>query len=226
MKNALQDDTLLVHYDASRQLVLACDASQYGLGGVLSHIMDDGQERTIAYTSRTMTAAETNYSQLEKEVLAVVFAVGKFHDYLYGRQFMIESDHQPLLNIFSNSKAILPTASSRIKGWALTLSAYSYTIKHKPGKNLGNADALSRLPRKVTTDSDCILGDLVHLLKHLSTTTISSEHIKRWTDTDPTLSTVCQYILQGWPTTQQLGEDFKPFKSCKSELTVLKGCLL
>ena len=195
--NALQDDALLVHYDGSRKLVLACDASQYKLGGVLSHIMDDGKERPNAYTSRTLTVAEKNYSQLEKEALAVVFAVGKFHNYLYGRQFMIKSDHQPVSNIFSNCKAISPTASSRIKTWALTLSAYSYTIKHKPGKNLGNADALSHLPRKVTTNSDCIPGDLVHLLNHLSTTTISSEHIKRWTDTDTTLSRVCQYILQG-----------------------------
>ena len=93
-------------------------------------------------------------------------------------------------------------------------------------ENLGNTDALSRLPRKVTTDSDCIPGDLVQLLNYLSTTTISSEHIKRWIDTDPTLSRVCQYILQGWPITQKLGEDFKPFKSHKRELTVLKGCLL
>ena len=107
-----------------------------------------------------------------------MFAVGKFHSYLYGRRFMIESDHQPLSYISCNSKAISPTASSINKRWALTLSGYSYTTKHKPGKNLGNANALSRLPRKVTTDSDCIPGDLVHLhvLNHLSTTTISSEH--------------------------------------------------
>ena len=95
-----------------------------------------------------------------------------------------------------------------------------------PRKNLGNADDLSCLPRKVTTDSDCIPGDLVHLLKHLSIIIISSEHIKRWTNTDPTLSRVRQYILQGWPTTQQLGEDFKPFKSRKSDLTFLNRCLL
>ena len=95
-KNALQDDTLLVHYDSNRQLVLACDASPYGLGAVLSHIMDDGQERPIAYASRTLTAAEKNYSQLEMEALGVVFAVQKFHNYLYGREFIIESDHRPL----------------------------------------------------------------------------------------------------------------------------------
>ena len=78
--------------------MLTCDASQYRLGGVLSHIMDDRQEKPIAYTSRTLIAAEKNYSQLEKEALAVVFAVGKFRNYLYTfsatlRQFHLQ--HPP-----------------------------------------------------------------------------------------------------------------------------------
>ena len=105
--------------------------------------MEDGEERPVAYVSRTLTAAEKNYSQLEKEALAIVYAVDKFHYYLYGRHFIIQSDHQPLSHLFNNAKAISPTSSSRIKRWSLTLSAYSYTITHKPGKNLGNADALS-----------------------------------------------------------------------------------
>ena len=92
-KNALQANTLLVHYNHSRPLILACDASPYGLGAVLSQ---DGTERPVAYDSRTLTAAEKNYSQLEKEGLAVVYGVKKFHQYLWGRHFFIESDHQPL----------------------------------------------------------------------------------------------------------------------------------
>ena len=61
-KEALQDDSLLVHYDESKPLILACDASQYGLGAVLSHTMEDGTERQVAYASRTLTAAEKRYS--------------------------------------------------------------------------------------------------------------------------------------------------------------------
>ena len=61
-KNALQDDTLLVHYDNSKQLVLACDASPYSVGAVLSHIMEDGEERPVVYAFQTLTAAEKNYS--------------------------------------------------------------------------------------------------------------------------------------------------------------------
>ena len=81
-KDALQVDALLIHYDSSKQLVLACDASPYGLGAILSQIMEDSLEKPIAYASRTLAAAEKNYSQLEKEALAVVYTVGKFHNYL------------------------------------------------------------------------------------------------------------------------------------------------
>ena len=77
-KSALQDDSLLVHYDESKPLVLACDASQYGLGAVLSHVIEDGKERPVAYASQTLTPAEKNYSQIEKEGLAIIFGVKNF----------------------------------------------------------------------------------------------------------------------------------------------------
>ena len=83
------------------------------------------------------------YCQLEKEGLAIVFAVKKFHQYLYGRKFTIVSDHQPLKYLFSEFRQVPVMASSRVKRWALTLSAYDYTIQHRSGKKLANADALS-----------------------------------------------------------------------------------
>ena len=83
-KQALPVNSLLVHYDSSKPLLLACDVSPKGLGAVLSHVMEVGQERPIAYASRTLTPAEQGYSQLEKEGLAVVFGVKKFHNCIYG----------------------------------------------------------------------------------------------------------------------------------------------
>ena len=112
---------------------------------MLSHQIDGGQERPIAFASCTLSPAEKKYSQLEKEALAIIFAVTKFHHYLYGVHFTIQSDHQPLSFLFSELKGIPVMASSRIQRWALTLLAYQYSIQYKAGKTLNNADALSSL---------------------------------------------------------------------------------
>ena len=216
---------MLVHYDPTTPLGLACDASPYGLGAVLSHTMSEGVERPIAYVSRTLTEAEKKYSQLDKEGLAIVFGVKKFHYYLYGRPFTIESDHQPLSYLFSEKKGIPILASARIQRWALTLGAYSYSIRHTSGKSLSNADALSRLPRPVTTSSDRTPANLIHLMEHLSTTTCNAASIKEWTSKDPVLSQVYRYVMSGWPTTG-LTEDFTPYKMRRKELSTQDGCLL
>ena len=114
VKSQLTSDCLLVHFDPQKSLTLACDASPYGVGAVLSHHLEDESERPIAFASRSLSPAEKGYAQLDKEALAIVFGVTKFHVYLYGHPFTIYLDHKPLQHLFNPSKAISAMASARV----------------------------------------------------------------------------------------------------------------
>ena len=103
VKELLRSGRVLTHFDDRLPLVLACDASPYGLGAVLSHRLPNGEEKPVGFASRTLTKAETNYSHLDKEGLAIIFGVKKFHQYIHGRRFEIKTDHKPLTHIFSGS---------------------------------------------------------------------------------------------------------------------------
>ena len=189
-KNLIQSPRVLVHYDSSRPLVLSCDTSPYGVGAILSHIMDDNTEGPVAFVSRTLSKAETNYVHLEKEALSIIFGIHMFHNYLYGRKFIIHSDHKPLMYIFNASKAIPTMASPRVICWSLTLSAYSYEIHYRPGKQQANTDALSRLPLLDSPSNVPAPAESVLLLNELSRSPTSAAYIRSWTAKDPTLAQV------------------------------------
>ena len=103
-EDMLTAPNLLVPFGESKPLMLLCDASPYGVGAVLSHVCADQLDKPNAYTSCSLNSVKQEHSQLDKEVLAILFDVSKFHHYLYGRHFVICSDHKPLMHILARLK--------------------------------------------------------------------------------------------------------------------------
>lgn len=92
IKQELISKNALAHFDPNVKLKLTVDASPYGLGAVLSHVYETGAERPISFASRVLTNTKQKYAQIDKEVLAIVFGVQKFHQYLFGNKFLLETD--------------------------------------------------------------------------------------------------------------------------------------
>ena len=137
MKKALTMTPSLSYYDVMKPVVIQCDASDSGLGAAL---LQNGLP--VAYLSRALTSAETNYAQIEKELLAIVFACEKFDQYVYGRDKLhVQSDHKPLEVIF---KRQLVTAPKRLQRMLLRLQRYSLQVTYVRGSEMYIADTLSR----------------------------------------------------------------------------------
>ena len=225
VKKVLGSCQVLVHYDSSLPVTLASDASPYGLGAVISHMYPNGEERPIAYASRTLTSSEVNYSQLEKEALSIIFALKKFHSYVYGRHFSLITDHKPLVAIFNPAKAIPQMTAARLRRWTLILSAYSYDISYRSTKLHSNADALSRLPLATTKEEQGgVRFDNLFNLGQTEALPVTASQIAAATRSDLILSKVYSCVNQGWP--RSVSEGMKPYFLRRNELSVQQGCLL
>ena len=114
--------SVLTHYDPTLPITLAADASAYGVGAGISHVLSDNTEHPIAFASLTLTTSEQNYAQLEKEALALIFGIKKFHRYLYGRKFTLITDHKPLTTILGPKREYLPYSCTFTKMGNFTFS--------------------------------------------------------------------------------------------------------
>jgi hypothetical protein len=141
LQHALCSSPLLRSPDFSRPFILQTDASERGVGAVLSQRSDQGEEHPIAYFSKKLQPREEKYSTIEKECLAIKVATHAFRTYLIGRQFTVETDHRSLIWLDK-----LKDSNSRLSRWSLSLQPYDFTVAHRSGADNGNADSLSRTP--------------------------------------------------------------------------------
>jgi hypothetical protein len=140
LKEKLINYPILRYPDFGKEFYLYTDASGIGLGAVLSQKDEENKEYVIAYISRSLRETEQKYENHERETLAVFWAINYFHKYLYGRKFIVYTDN----SVASYIKQQKIPKGVRGK-WILELQNYNFEIKHRPGKNNQNADALSRL---------------------------------------------------------------------------------
>eukprot|EP00731_Ephydatia_muelleri_P020855 Em0013g582a len=227
IKEMMASETVLTHFNPELPLMVACDASAYGLGAVLSHRMQDGTERPVAFASRTLTAAEKNYAQIDKEALALIWGIKKFHHYLYGHHFTLITDHQPLTSILNPKKGLPATTTARLQRYALFLAGYEFEICYRNTRQHANADALSRLPWETGNEARNEEG-ASFLIMQMEQLPITTAQLREATGRDQVLSKVLRCCNQGWTTK---GEELKeknmtPYWHRQTELSTEQGCLL
>ena len=187
---AKANETPLRYYDRTKPVKVQADASLRGLGACLIQEFK-GEDQPIAFASKSLTDAETRYANIERELLAIVFACQRFSTYLLGRSFIAESDHKPLEMIAMKN---LANAPPRLQRMLLELQRYDVTIKYRPGQQMQLADALSRCPARASPEIKLDMR-----VDYIAFTKPWIEKLKDSTQRDPILGTVYQLVHQGWP---------------------------
>ncbi|VEN53148.1 unnamed protein product [Callosobruchus maculatus] len=222
LKHLLTQAPVLSYFDPSKSIEIETDSSKDGLGACL---LQDGHP--IAFASRSLNTTEQKYAQIEKEMLAIVFAVQKFHFFIYGlKNVRINSDHKPLEVIF---KKDLASISPRLQRMRLRLLNYDLCVVYKPGKYLYIADTLSRafLCEK-GQKSDREFNFAVHsVIKNIPMSDERKTQFRNETKNDPQLQVIADYCVNGWPNNKHtLCEFAKHFFKIKDSLTFADGLLL
>lgn len=219
IKEAILNSPELKYFDANKEVTISVDSSQAGIGAVL---LQEG--KPCAFGSRAMTQTQINYAQIEKELLAICFGVQKFHQYVFGRKFTVETDHKPLISIFNKS---LNETPARLQRMLLSLQKYDFNITYKPGKNLILADSLSRANINKPYDDNLALEAQICLVtQNLMITDNRLTELIDLTKNDPELQLIKQHIKYGWPQFNKLTPEMKKYYKFKNEITEANDLLL
>ena len=194
IKKCLLSDLALAHYDLKKELIVASDASDYVIGAMLLHRFEFEVTKPTAHASRALLPAERNYSQIEKEGLAITYAVKKFHRFVHGRKFILQTNHKLLLSIFGSKKGVPTHSTNRLQRWSVILLNYNFKIQYMPSKKIAHADGLLRLiPDNAELFEETVIAALKQeqelkevLINTVSELPVTMEEIKKqqkWTST-------------------------------------------
>lgn len=203
---------VLTIYDPAKPVVIQTDSSKDGIGSVL---LQEG--KPVAYASRCLTKSEKKWAQIEKELLAIVFACERFHYFLYGRDFQVQSDHKPLATLINRD---IDSVTARLQRMFMFLLKYpGLSIVFTPGKEMLVADCLSRAPLNDPVEDDLNLSGLIHSIT--KRVCMSEENYKTCVEAlqnDERYSRICKYVQEGWPSYHKLDDLSQRFYKVKDEL--------
>jgi transposase InsO family protein len=217
IKKTIASSVQLTHFEPNSPAILETDASIKGLGAVL---IQNG--KPVQFISKSLTQAESDYSNIERELLAVLFAVEKLHVYTYGREVTVHTDHKPLESIFLKPISLAPP---RLQRMLLRLRMYTLKVTYVGAKSVLLADTLSRMVRP---GRDVAIPNLdVSIAQVLTIKPSRLESLREETKSDATLAKLSDLIKHGWPKAiQEIDDDLKPYWCFRDELAVLDGLVM
>lgn len=233
LRKAVADSTMLSHFNSSWPIIVAADASKYGIGGVILHVNPDGVEVPIAHFARSLTETEKRYSQIEKEALALIYTVKKSHKFVFGRRFKLQTDHRPLLALFGDNRDLPVHSQNRIVRWATTLMSYDFELSYVATEKFAKADWLSRMiqdyPRN---EDDVVIAEILEDFENEELgddsrlSPVLEKDVREKSALDRELAEVTQYVeTDGWRA-RPLTDVEKYWGRLRQRLKVLRGCLL
>ena len=224
LKQRLSDAVPLAFYDSNVDTTtyLTTDASGYGISDVLTQVSKHTkEERPVYFLSRKLSENEKAYSASEKEFLAVLWGAERLHQYLYGRPFIVRTDHQSLKQLQGFQGGSAPC---RVIRWATKLLQYNFSVQYIPGKDNFIADALSRVPQQAN-DSHVELFT-ISLENGTCNTPVTLDELRSATACDETLQLLIQTVTQGWPVRHSaVPEKLKCFWYVRNDISIIDGVI-
>ena len=229
IKDLLTSPPVLAHYDPQKTTIVAADASNNGIGAVLSQIQEDGTRKPVYYISRSLTDTEQKYAVIEKEALATTWACERFNDYILGLQFTVETDHKPLVPFLTTTE--LYKMPPRIQRFRLRLMRYSPEVVYVQGKSQITADALSRAPVNSINSADLdLINEATKFAKQsidiIPASTNKLQEIREEQKADDITLQVREYCIKGWPKYMPENPLLKQYWTNRDHFTIVDDLLL